>query len=115
MRRLFIILFIFLAGCGDLERSNPYDSVRNPESGATLSLYLPLGKALVTVIHRVEAILTGPNIPTIVKELDLSPLGPATGTIGTLQPGDGFSLTLRGYDLRRTRLRGTRAKYHHHQ
>ncbi len=99
MHRLLIPALILLAGCGTLDRSNPFDPVDTPESDAELSLYLPLNKALVTVIHRVEAVLESPNGPPIVKELEISPLGPATGIISILQPGEGFNLTLRGYDL----------------
>jgi len=99
MHRLLIPTLILLAGCDTLHRSNPFDPVDTPESDAELSLYLPLNKALVTVIHRVEAVLESPNGPPIVKELEISPLGPATGMISILQPGEGFNLTLRGYDL----------------
>ena len=35
----------------------------------------------------------------MVKELHISPLGPATGTIGTIPPGSGYALSLVGYDL----------------
>ena len=99
MHCLLIPALILLAGCDTLHRSNPFDPVNTPESDTELSLYLPLNKALVTVIHRVEAILESPNGPPIVKELEISPLGPATGMISILQPGEGFNLTLRGYDL----------------
>ena len=57
-----------------------------------------MAKALAIVVYRVEAILAGPGSPTIIKQLDISPLGPATGVIGTSAPGEGFSVTLRGYD-----------------
>jgi hypothetical protein len=108
---LHLFIFIVLTGCGSLDRSNPFDSAqipvgKDPQSQtdtavetAELNLYLPLGKALATIIYRIEAVITGPNIPPISKTLDISPLGPATGTIGTLQPGDGYNLTLSGYDL----------------
>ncbi|HIL07079.1 MAG TPA: hypothetical protein EYG11_00125, partial [Candidatus Latescibacteria bacterium] len=108
---LYLFIVIILAGCGSLDRSNPFDSARNQvgkdqqsqtdttAETAELNLYLPLGKALATVIYRVEAVITGPNISPISRILDISPLGPATGTIGALQPGDGYHLTLRGYDL----------------
>ena len=111
MLHLFIFIVFILTGCGSLDRSNPFDSAqipvgKDPQSQtdtavetAELNLYLPLGKALATIIYRIEAVITGPNIPPISKTLDISPLGPATGTIGTLQPGDGYNLTLSGYDL----------------
>jgi hypothetical protein len=107
-RLLLLPSFIYalsIAACSDLQRSNPYDShsakvdATNGAAEATLSLRLPLAKALAIVVYRVEAILEGPCMPPIIKELTLLPLGPATGTIGALQPGTGFSLTLRGYDI----------------
>jgi len=104
-RRLTIccaaLIALFCCQCGSPERDNPFDPARSEEADqrATLSLYLPLPKPLVTVVHRIVAILEGPDIQPIVKELSLSPLGPATATIGTIQPGSGRVLTLRGYDL----------------
>ena len=111
MLHLFVFILFILTGCGSLDRSNPFDSAQTPvgkdpqsqtdtaAETAELNLYLPLGKALATIIHRIEAVITGPNIAPISKILDISPLGPATGTIGALQPGDGYNLTLSGYDL----------------
>ena len=66
---------------------------------ASLSMFLPLPKPLVVVVHRVVATLQGPGIQTVVKDLDLSPLGPASGTIGALPPAAGLTLTLQGFDL----------------
>ena len=94
-----LLISIFLLGCSDLDRSNPYDPINAREETAELTLSLPLGKTLASVIHRVEAVITSPTTPTILKQLDITPLGPATGTISTLQPGGGYTLTLRGYDL----------------
>ena len=94
-----LLISIFLLGCSDLDRSNPYDPINAREETAELTLSLPLGKTLASVIHRVEAVITSPTTPTILKQLDITPLGPATGTISTLQPGGGYTLTLRGYDI----------------
>ena len=87
--------------CSHQER----DNTLNPESPgqasqeASLSMFLPLPKPLVVVVHRVVATLQGPGIQTVVKDLDLSPLGPASGTIGALPPATGLTLTLQGFDL----------------
>ena len=111
MQHLITLLLLIATGCGGLDRSNPFDPVHRSTGGDRLShstvvpadaellLYLPLGKALATVIYRIEAVLTGPNMLSISKTLDISPLGPATGTIGALQQGSGYILHLRGYDL----------------
>ena len=111
MLYLFLFIALILTGCGGLDRSNPFDSAQTlvgkdqqsqtdtTAETAELNLYLPLSKALSTIIHRIEAVITGPNIAPISKLLDISPLGPATGTIGALQSGDGYNLTLNGYDL----------------
>ena len=97
---LAIVLGTLHGGCGELERSNPYHirAQEDEEPTASLALRIPMAKALAIVVSRVEAVLAGPGSPTITKELDISPLGPATGFIGTSAPGPGFSLTLRGYD-----------------
>jgi hypothetical protein len=60
---------------------------------------LPLPKALAAVVSRVEASLEGPGLRPVVKVLDHSPLGPATGVLGALQPGVDRVLTVRGFDL----------------
>lgn len=101
--KCFGLLFCLLSGwqCGSLERDNPLDPASSqapPE--AILSLYLPLPKPLVSVVHRVIARLEGPDFEPIVEELSLSPLGPATGTFGALQPGSDRTLILEGYNLR---------------
>ena len=94
------IATLWATACGQLERSNPYGTrdqqVEQPV--AAVALQIPMAKALAIVVYRVEAILAGPGSPAITKQLDVSPLGPATGVIGTSAPGEGFSLTLRGYD-----------------
>ena len=94
------IATLWATACGQLERSNPY-ATRDQQAEqpvAAVALQIPMVKALAIVVYRVEAILAGPGSPTITKQLDVSPLGPATGIIGTSAPGKGFSLTLRGYD-----------------
>jgi len=108
---LFLIL-LTCSQCGPLERDNPLDpaapdQVHSSVEGATtgmepsaaLTLTLPLPKPLIIVIHRVVATLTGPDFQPIIKELTVSPIGPAFGTIGTIQPGQSRSLTLEGFDL----------------
>ena len=94
------IAILWATACGQLERSNPYDTRDQPaeQPVAAVALQIPMAKALAIVVYRVEAILAGPGSPTVTKQLDVSPLGPATGIIGTSAPGEGFSLTLRGYD-----------------
>ena len=94
------IATLWATACGQLERSNPYDTrdQQAEQPVAAVALQIPMAKALAIVVYRVEAILAGPSSPTITKQLDVSPLGPATGIIGTSAPGEGFSLTLRGYD-----------------
>ena len=94
------IAALWAMGCGQLERSNPFDThgQQAEHPTAAVALQVPMAKALAIVVYRVEAILAGPGSPTVTKQLDISPLGPATGIIGTSAPGEGFSLTLRGYD-----------------
>jgi hypothetical protein len=97
------------AGCGGIERDNPVDpgttSALAPggtgmaSASPSLWVNLPIPKALISIVHRVVARLEGPGIQPVEKELSLSPLGPATGTIGTLQPGSGRTLTVEGFDL----------------
>ena len=107
---LLILLVCFQ--CGPLERDNPLDpatpdqvslfaeeETMGLEPSAALTLTLPLPKLLIIVIHRVVATLTGPDFQPIIKELTVSPVGPAFGTIGTIQPGQSRSLTLEGFDL----------------
>ena len=55
-----LLISIFLLGCSDLDRSNPYDPINAREETAELTLSLPLGKTLASVIHRVEAVITVP-------------------------------------------------------
>lgn len=98
-----LLVGITLAGiqCGPLERSNPADPAADSAPGepAALTLSVPLPKPLAPVVHRVVARLEGTGVGPIEKELVLSPLGPASGTIGALAPGSGLTLTIRGYDL----------------
>jgi hypothetical protein len=108
---LFLIL-LACSQCGPLERDNPLDPAAPDQVGpsvegettemepaAALTLTLPLPKPLIIVIHRIVATLTGPDFQPIIKELTVSPIGPAFGTIGTIQPGQSRSLTLEGFDL----------------
>ena len=69
------------------------------ETTADLALSIPIPKALIIVVDRVVATLEGPGIQTVVKELDVSPTGPATGTIGAIPPAIGLTLTVEGFDL----------------
>lgn len=97
---LSLCAWIALVRCSDLERDNPVDPVARPAASPTsLSLTIGLSKILLSMIHRVEAILVSAEMDSVVKELDISPLGPATGTIGTIPPGSGYALSLVGYDL----------------
>ena len=94
------IATLWATACGQLEPSNPYDTrdQQAEQPVAAVALQIPMAKALAIVVYRVEAILAGPGSPTVTKQLYVSPLGPATGIIGTSDSGEGFSLTLRGYD-----------------
>jgi hypothetical protein len=97
---LALCTWIIFVRCSDLERDNPVDpAVGTAASSASISLTIGLSKILLSVIHRVEAILVSAQMDSVVKELDISPLGPATGTIGTIPPGSGYALSLVGYDL----------------
>ena len=91
-----------LIACGSLERDNPADPGGNsPEQSSatnTLSLVVPLPKPLVSVVDSLVAILSGPGMTPIVKQLDHSPLGPAMLTMGAVSPGTGRVLTVEGYD-----------------
>ena len=86
-----LLISIFLLGCSDLDRSNPYDPINAREETAELTLSLPLGKTLASVIHRVEAVITSPTTPTILKQLDITPLGPAHAR--------GWGTTRRGFSV----------------
>ena len=89
-----------LCHCGSLERSNPADPAIEYAAGGeqTLSLAVPLPKALVSVVDSMVARLTGPNITPITKSLIHSPLGPATVTIGALEAGGDRVVVVEGYD-----------------
>jgi hypothetical protein len=93
---LLLVAFLY-PGCGAPERNNPLDPANR--QGASLTLNIPLPKYLADVVQRVVARLEGPGMQPLVKELDHSPLGPATGTIGAIPPGTGRILTIEGYDL----------------
>ena len=67
--------------------------------GAALHLALPLPKPLARVVHRLVATLEGPGMEPVVFELDHSPLGPATGILGALPPGEDRTLSIEGFDL----------------
>ncbi|MDA0334035.1 MAG: hypothetical protein O2782_02605 [bacterium] len=111
MRRstCFLLAFSCVLGCHSLDRDNPVDPAGEPAvepgviagaDGASLSLVVPLPKALATIVDSLVARLSGPDVPTIIKSLDYpSPLGPATLTIGAISPGSGRTLTIEGYDL----------------
>ena len=100
--RLAAISLALLCACGGLQRDNPLDpSVSQPEDGEapTLSLVVSLPRALASIVDRIIATLQGPDMTTIVKELDHSPLGPATLTIGAISPGSGRTLIIEGVDF----------------
>ena len=97
---LALFTWIVFFRCSDLERDNPVDpAAGSASSSASITLTIPLSKILLSVVHRVEAILVSTEMDSVVKELHISPLGPATGTIGTIPPGRGYVLSLVGYDL----------------
>lgn len=95
-----------LVNCGSFDRNNPVDpggaaaqaqaELVVPEPGLRLTVSLP--KALVSVVDSVVAHLTGPNIVPVVKQLQHSPLGPATVTLGALSPGLDRVLIIEGYN-----------------
>ena len=90
----------FISQCGSLERSNPADPVAESAETSTqaLSLLIPVPKPLVSVIDSMVAILEGPDMTTIEKEVSHSPQGPGLLTIGAIPPGSGRTLTIRGFD-----------------
>ena len=97
-----VIATIALAtSCGSPERANPFDpAISGGESSQqTLTLVLSLPKSLATVVDSIVAKLVGPDMPEIVKQLNHSPLGPASLTIGAITPGPNRTLTIEGYDL----------------
>ena len=60
--------------CGELGRDHPADPYNTPTAEtATLALRVPLPKALVRVVHRIEALLEGPDMRSISKDLALTP------------------------------------------
>ena len=102
-RRLAAAFLVFTGlQCGSLERDNPVDPSGPREESRdtqTLTLVVPLPKTLASVIDSIVAKLTGPDMIPIVKELDHTPQGPATLTIGAISPGSGRTLRIEGYDL----------------
>ena len=94
---------IFIA-CTPVERNNPYDSNGLSYEASALRIKLPLAKKTSTVIHRITATLESPKTQPISKDLILTPLGPATGIITTLKPGNNYTLTLQGFDTEGTLL-----------
>ena len=97
---LSLIVWLVLLGCSDLQRDNPVVPVAGAATETTsIDLVLPLSKILLSVVHRVEAILVSAEQDSVVKELNISPLGPATGTIGAILPSNGYILSVVGYDL----------------
>jgi hypothetical protein len=92
---------LLLGACGSLERSNPVDpgAVDGGDSnGQTLSLVVPVPKPLVSVVDSLVAVLSGPGMSSIVKQLERSPLGPATLRMGAVSPGTERILKIEGYD-----------------
>ena len=93
--------------CGTLDRNNPV-YVDNPNSHSekhtsvdskpSLTLAIALPKILVSVVDSMVARFTGPDIVPIVKEMQFSPIGPATVTLGALSPGHDRTLIVEGYD-----------------
>ena len=91
---------ILAAHCNSLERSNPVDPAAEPATSETqsLTLLIPVPKPLVSVIDSMVAILEGPDMTTIAKEVTHSPLGPGLLTIGAISPGSDRTLTIKGFD-----------------
>ena len=97
---LSLSVWLVLLGCSNLQRDNPVVPVAGTATETTsIDLVLPLSKILLSVVHRVEAILVSAEQDSVVKELNISPLGPATGTIGAILPSTGYILSVVGYDL----------------
>ena len=96
-------LSLFIA-CTSVERNNPYDSNGMSYEASALQIKLPLAKKISVVVHRIIATLESPKTQPISKELILTPLGPATGIITTLKPGNDYMLTLQGFDTEGTLL-----------
>lgn len=86
-------------GCGEPGRDNPFDPGAAEPPTAAVALRIPLPKALVTIVDRVEAVLEGPGMLPVLKVLEHGPTGPAVGTIGAVPPGTDRVLTVQGFDL----------------
>jgi len=92
-----LLALVQLAACGVPRPDGPLEPTAatvDPAQAQPLQVWVSLPKALLGVVHRVLAVLTGPGQEPIVRQLSVSPLGPATGTLGALQPGSGRTLTI---------------------
>ncbi len=98
MKSLLCVAMCISTACTSIERSNPYDANDNAYESSALLINLPMAKAVSVVVHRIIAILESPETKPISKQLTLNPLGPATGTITTLKPGENYTLVLQGFD-----------------
>ena len=97
---ILLSLALLSAHCsGPPESGNPLEVEEGPSAESSLHLYLPLPKPLAQIVDRVVARLEGPGMQPIVAELEHGPLGPATGTIGAIPPGEERTLVVQGYDL----------------
>lgn len=102
---LALVLIGCCVRCGPPEPSRPTDSrPAVAATSSTLELAVPLPKALVSVVDSLVAVLEAPGQPTITKQLEYSPLGPATLTIGAISPGSGYRLRISGYDHARQHI-----------
>jgi len=102
---LALILIVCCVRCGPPDPSRPTDSgPAEATASSTLELSIPLPKALISVVDSLVAVLEAPGQPTIYKQLEHSPLGPATLTIGAISPGSGYRLTISGYDHARQHI-----------
>ena len=108
MKNIIIVAFITcIWSCGTLDRNNPLyvdnsnshsEQHTSVESEPSLTLAIALPKALASVVDSMVARFTGPDIVPIVKEMQFSPIGPATVTLGALSPGQDRTLIVEGYD-----------------
>ena len=78
---LSLRVWLVLLGCSNLQRDNPVVPVAGTATETTsIDLVLPLSKILLSVVHRVEAILVSAEQDTIL-------------------PSTGYILSVVGYDL----------------
>lgn len=103
---LVAILIGCCAQCGPPEPSRPTDPGSEEAAfSSALVLTIPLSKTLVSVVDSLVAVLSdAQGRPMITKQLQHSPLGPATLTIGAVSPGSGYRLTISGYDHARRHI-----------